>query len=544
MAIQLSASYLRRSFQLLARLSPVELSRQEAFDRAANIIYEWARGKFARIFRAMPERKATFDAQKDGNELGVLYDDGEGRFILRCAHPDVHVPGRMWLTDAELRRDGEGCIFALRLSVTSLHSCTEKVPFSCPGFVRHIARKIGLSDGIPVTDAPHTLSTRDEVEAFTAFLEAPGRRMPVVLVTPCSRPEDGPHGGSMLDADQMARDLLGVAHVFTLTREANELLTEAIDRTWSAFNGAVRTYYPGLSFENSDPYQHPMLTQRSIRLRDTVATDDPQLCMHEIEEYVRSYVLAQRINWEAWGVDFYQTAYQALLTAQRAARHQSQEEMIASYEEQLHQLKAQNDESLSLADSYAQDCELYQAQADQLRQKLGQLKGQIEVLRYQLQQATGGGEQTIPTDGKYTDIPQWIESHFSDRLTLHPRGARSLKNAVYESPELVYRCLMLLANEYYAYRTGGMTYDQFTEAMLAVDAGLTERGAITDIAAGMEGEMYYVQYHGRSEKLERHLAKGSSKDRRYCLRIYFFWDDRDQTVVIGDLPHHLNNSKT
>lgn len=37
---------------------------------------------------------------------------------------------------------------------------------------------------------------------------------------------------------------------------------------------------------------------------------------------------------------------------------------------------------------------------------------------------------------------------------------------------------------------------------------------------------------------------GVSKDRRYCLRIYFFWDDQDQIVVIGDLPHHLDTSDT
>lgn len=77
-----------------------------------------------------------------------------------------------------------------------------------------------------------------------------------------------------------------------------------------------------------------------------------------------------------------------------------------------------------------------------------------------------------------------------------------------------------------------------------VDSGLEERGAITEVAAGMEGDTYFVQYRGKRRMFDRHLAKGSNKDRRYCLRIYFFWDAEDQMVVIGDLPHHLDTAAT
>ena len=82
------------------------------------------------------------------------------------------------------------------------------------------------------------------------------------------------------------------------------------------------------------------------------------------------------------------------------------------------------------------------------------------------------------------------------------------------------------------------------QACHQVDPGLDERGAITDIGAGRQGETYYVQYQGRRRKLERHLAKGTSMDPRYCLRIYYFWDEQNQMVVIGDLPRHLDTSFT
>ena len=127
---------------------------------------------------------------------------------------------------------------------------------------------------------------------------------------------------------------------------------------------------------------------------------------------------------------------------------------------------------------------------------------------------------------------------------LHSRALRSLKNACYEDTKLVYQCLKLLATSYYDYRMGFIDYEQFTHACRNVAPGLEERGAITDVAAGMQGETYYVQYRGKKKKIDRHLAKGNSKDRRYCLRIYFFWDEQDQVVVIADLPHHLDTSAT
>ena len=57
MAVQLSPSYLRRSFQLLAKLDAARMPEDEAFDRAGNIVYEWAKRKFSRIFRKMPYQK-------------------------------------------------------------------------------------------------------------------------------------------------------------------------------------------------------------------------------------------------------------------------------------------------------------------------------------------------------------------------------------------------------------------------------------------------------------------------------------------------------
>jgi hypothetical protein len=369
--------------------------------------------------------------------------------------------------------------------------------------------------------------------------------MPIVLLTQCNHIEDGVFDGYMFNTSLLAKDLSGVAHVFCVGGDSNEYLTKTIGKTWSAFNGAVRTYYPNISFDESDYFQHPLLTQQSIKLRNSIATDTPNFCMHQVEEHVKNYVLTQRIQWEDAEIDFYLSCYQKKLSEERAASTQSRHQLIFSYEEQLKQLQKQSDENFALADSYAKDLEACQEENSQQRKLISQLKAQIATFRFQLQNGAGESvRENIPDDCTYSDISEWISKYYPDRIYLHPRAIRSLKTAVYEDPKLVYKCLKLLATAYYDYQTGAITYSNFLDMCKEVDPALDERGAITDTAAGMQGDTYYVQYHGKKRKLERHLAKGSNKDCRYCLRIYFFWDDQDQIVVVGDLPHHLDTSAT
>ena len=42
MAVQLSSSYLKRSYQLLAKLCVGEMGAVQAFERSGDIVYKWA----------------------------------------------------------------------------------------------------------------------------------------------------------------------------------------------------------------------------------------------------------------------------------------------------------------------------------------------------------------------------------------------------------------------------------------------------------------------------------------------------------------------
>ena len=132
-------------------------------------------------------------------------------------------------------------------------------------------------------------------------------------------------------------------------------------------------------------------------------------------------------------------------------------------------------------------------------------------------------------------MENWIKQHFPGAIYLHPRAAKSLKKAVFEDIELVYRCVRLLATEYRKMRMG--QENNFEEGCNSLS--IKEDRAITDTRAGEEGDAYKIRYNGQLKLIERHLCKGTSRDARKCLRIYFFWDEENQICVLCDMPEHL-----
>jgi hypothetical protein len=121
-----------------------------------------------------------------------------------------------------------------------------------------------------------------------------------------------------------------------------------------------------------------------------------------------------------------------------------------------------------------------------------------------------------------------------------PRALQGAKKSHYETPETVYTALELLAGPYRDMRMGAMSHAQFIEALGASEMQL--EGSVAPSVAGEQGDAYFVSWHGRRRFLELHLRKGGGRDERYCLRIYFFWDDAAQKVIVGWLPSHLSNS--
>ena len=137
---------------------------------------------------------------------------------------------------------------------------------------------------------------------------------------------------------------------------------------------------------------------------------------------------------------------------------------------------------------------------------------------------------------------EWVKEHLAGRLVLLPRAERAASKAEYTEVGMVYRALLILANEYRDSRMGTGTDKAFRDAL--AQYGMDFSGSIDKSRAGQEGDAYYINYPiGSSQRvfLQFHIVRGSSREDRYCMRIYFFWDEDTNQVVVGWLPSHLSN---
>jgi hypothetical protein len=186
--------------------------------------------------------------------------------------------------------------------------------------------------------------------------------------------------------------------------------------------------------------------------------------------------------------------------------------------------------------------ELADDQASELRQLRAQLRD-TDIRSYSSEGSVPAFVAPEPTP--YADVedlrglPQWAHDN-QTRIVVLPRALNGAKKSLYEQPAAVYRALEYLAGPYREYRRNQLSRAELDAALVA--AGLKVSGSVAPSVAGEQGEAYYVSWDGRRRFLDQHLVRGGGRDERYCLRVYYFWDEASQRVVVGWLPSHLSNS--
>lgn len=147
----------------------------------------------------------------------------------------------------------------------------------------------------------------------------------------------------------------------------------------------------------------------------------------------------------------------------------------------------------------------------------------------------------VVTLERLDQLAQWADANV-DRIVILPRALAEAKKSVYAEPQRVFAALELLAETYRLVKLSLAPREMLKSR--ADELGLFLGGSVDPTRAGEEAEAYFVAYRGRRRFLEQHVGRGASRDPRFCLRIYFFWDDESERVVVGWLTSHLANSKT
>lgn len=542
----------RTTFQFVGTLAPRESQPIEELEHhARSIVCDWLAGKLPERLPNGARAGESFDMDVHGQQVECVAIPADRLWSVRLMQPDTPfrdraaVPGRTWTTEIALVRDSVGVRVAIRVICACLQFSAEPVKLTRPRIVVDLAKCFMLREAHPILPRPWCPQSESDLLELQQLLLSPERGLPVYLLTmPNERQLEMRLAPFVLNHESLALRVQGLAYVVTMPWELGFKWTELVGKPWSAYLGAVRTYRPGLDFESQLPTDHPLMLAERILAFEYNGEKMERAFEEFLVDRAFEHSAGRFVDWGPclFNVDARRRrAELARATATEDSNWRGlYEEEITTLRAKIDQQKQDINEALRMVEAADKGLDYYVAENKKLCAR-------IDSLGYQLSQRTGQGvDATVPVPSSFGELPEWVDSQLAGHLILHPRARNALKKARYEKCELVCNALLLLANDYRNMRRGhDGAKDAYEKAV--GELGLRHDGSITLERASEQGEEYFVPYPIGTEKrrfLEWHLRKGSSKDERYCLAIYFFWDDEAQQVVVGWLPSHLDNRQT
>ena len=464
-------------------------------------------------------------------------------WAARLDDGDRTVAQRVWSTEIALGENKDGSvIFGSRLQCVTRGT---DAPFdsSIPSFVRNVVvEQRALLDGRRVSVDPWIIESDTDVNDLVDLLVDPNRRCSVYVF---SLPEQSSNINEVAaSASDVAKYTVGAAHVAIITGLASFALSDLVGKEFSVFMQAVRTYRPGFNTATDDVFRHPLaLPHRIFNWRSVGATEFERML---IGEALRQSVAGR--DAEHHFPPFSEVRRVASELQRQAEREagSTDAELLALTEEEIERLngalKSEREDSESLIELAEEDRVQAVEDAQRLRSQNMFLRQRIESLEGDLVESGGAVKPNIPSN--LEDFETWCHEILAGTVQLHNRALQGAKKSKYEDSELIYRALLLLRDYYVPMRREGgeERWRKFQEA--CQELGVSEDASITVSRSGEQGESYYIRYGGQRRLMDRHLKKGTSRDERRCFRLYFFYDDEDQEVVVGWLPSHLDTRST
>lgn len=525
----------------------IQLDDEDTFVQSRRIVLEWIA---QRAGQELPKHAWTgedFELEEVGAQRTAAVSLDHPRYwCARLDDSDRSVPQRSWVTEVALAQTRENqVLFGARL-----HCVTRggDAPFdpSVPRFVRAIIEKFPdstFSDGLKVGPDPWIVRSNQDVEELCRHIEDQNRRLDLII---CAVPEgcEDPSDTSV-NAVMLHRQLMGAAHVAVITSSASFALSDALGKEFSVFRGAVRTYRADFNNALDEPFRHPLAIssrisawpsggprgyermlinaalQRSSTNRDAsrrlpAFTDVKRIAAKFRRETARKLDISDQ--------ELLRLADQEISALQEAAQKDRE-----TFEGLVEQYERERDQALE--------------EAQQANNTAHSLRARIRILDAQ-RAKSGDLIESTPIPDSLDSLEEWTQEHLSGSVEIHNRAFKGAKKSAYEDISLIYRSLLLLRDQYVPMRREGGVEKRTEFERCARELGLSEEPTFSGERWGEEGDTYKIRHAGVLQLLDRHLKKGNSRDERFCFRLYFFWDNDTQQVVVGWLPSHLDTRIT
>ena len=226
------------------------------------------------------------------------YGDGVSRVQCICAaggglelrrtslhRPDEWDPTVVWRTTVDIVRSAEQVECGVAVELELSHHRIAPTPLHAPllGLLRQLVRRGARAGSQRVSAELQGVVGTDGVEHFVERTLLDGeRRLPVLLFT-AIKEKDGVYMPEGTDPSLVARELCGLAHVYILPRaEDSHKLTKRLHQL-SAYDGAIRIYWPRFKLTDPPP-RHPLHLRQRLN-----PTSVPAIMRRIVEAGARAY---------------------------------------------------------------------------------------------------------------------------------------------------------------------------------------------------------------------------------------------------------------
>lgn len=524
---------------MAAMLGKAGLSSVSSFETAKKHILDWLANKG---FRSLDAASNHHVEHTDGEV--TIETDGQSIWAMRFDDRRAMDDGAIWRVEVTLLGKGAHAISVRMAQVRSSEDAPPPVASGVPGVVAKIAQQIGLQDaGVPLVDIAQPLTGSKDAVWLGRLLLNPHRMQPVIAIS----------GNIDKSADRLAKRLAGVAHVVRVDNAASESLIRSFGRDRSVYGNAVRLYRPGFT-PDTDTYQHPIWVLKGTALPKWLADDlfehacAISLEVGDLEERAPSFQTIRNLLAEG---------RQAASEKRLAELRQQAESLATSAEEKIARLQAINQElDAALNEQKAQNKYLAEqaTQADSELQatrrernaaleEVRQLKFQLSTQWNEVDTGYAETDDTIEYPDNWDDLETWVELYGQDRLVLHPKAAKAARESPFKDIPLAYKAFDYLVRYYIPMRTRSSddheAYERSKQALAELGLEESDVGTADDIKRYKHE--YKRLYNGKEVTLDRHLKRGVGFGGDFQFRLYFYYDDAEEKVLVGHLPTHLTN---
>jgi hypothetical protein len=530
--------------RILLRLGGAD--KASVFKGARNTVLKWMNLRSGRSLPDAAWSGDSFDLEELGSqrtEAVALEIKGIRYWAARLDDADKSVAQRSWVTEIALEETADAIMFGVRLECVTRGEDSE-FDRSIPGFVRKIVEsEAAFLDARKIGAQPRTVATDKDVAVLVRLLVDPNRRSDVIVF---SLPEGSTNPmETAASALEVHRRTLGAAHVAILTSPASFHLTGYVGKEFSVYRQAVRNFRPGFDPSKDQPLSHP------IGLPDRIKAW-PNGGASAYARFLVSQALAHSVAArDTDGVPSFSFSKRAAAEIRMKAARQagsSEHDLLELADEEIKKLKSdfqlEQETYVGLLTQAERERDDAAEAAAEAKARWSAMRRRVETLEQQLEQ-TGRRAPSVPIPNDLENFQGWCETHLVGRVEVLNRAYRGVKSCQFTNKGLIYQALLLLRDQYVPMRLHGGRRKKAAFESDCRTLGLEESPALSKHRFGEEGDMYFVQYDGKSRRLDRHLRNGgNTRDPRFCFALYFFWDEDSEQVVVGWLPSHLDNRMT